>query len=74
MTDNTPLTPPDPETIAAAMAAAQVAHDLTRGHDALYMAGRRASLADLVSAAEASGPEARALADANAEFVESRLR
>lgn len=42
---------PDPEAIDAAIAAAHVSHHLTRGQDALYMAARRASLADLISAA-----------------------
>ena len=45
------LIPPDPETVEAAMTAAYVAHNLTRGHDALYTAARRASMGELETAA-----------------------
>ena len=52
MTDELdPLAPPDPETVEAAMTAAYVAHQLTRGHGALHLAERRASMSDLESAA-----------------------
>ena len=45
------LVPPDPETVEAALTAAYVSHQLTRGHAALYTAARRASMGELESAA-----------------------
>ncbi len=43
--------PPNPETADAATTAAYVAHRLTRGADALYLAKRRAQQSDLETAA-----------------------
>ena len=52
MTDErAPLVPPAPEMIEAALTAAYVSHHLTRGHDTLHLAARRASMSDLESAA-----------------------
>ena len=48
------LTTPDPETIHAAITAANVSSQLTRGQDALYIARRRASRSELEAAAGAN--------------------